>query len=172
METPQKLTKAEKRELKKLEWQEKLEKEKKAQQYKKISLWIGVGVVVVLGILGLAWLVNSPASQNTTSALSAPAVSKEDLFTFGNPKAKVVLTEYGDYQCPACKAYAPIVKQLIEEKQKDILFVYRYFPLVNVHQNAKISAQAGWAANKQGKFWEMSEALYANQRDSTKEVGD
>lgn len=165
MDTPQKLTKAEKRELRKLEWQQEAEKAKQMEQYKKIGLWATVGIVIVLGIVGLAWLVNSP-STSQTSSITAPAPSKKDIFTKGNPKAKVVLTEYGDFQCPACKSYHEnVMRPLLNEMGDEIYFVYRYFPLVNIHRNAQISAQAGYAAYKQGKFWEMYDALYENQTD-------
>lgn len=164
MENQQKLTKAQKRELRKTEWVQEAEKAKKSEQYKKIGLWAGVAVIIFLGIFGLAWIVNSPSSSST-STITVPKPSKADLFTAGNPKSKVVVTEYGDFQCPACKAYAPLIKQLIADEGKKVYFVYRYFPLTQVHQNAHIGAQAGWASNKQGKFWEMSDTLFQNQDD-------
>ncbi len=165
MDTPQKLTKAEKRELRKLEWQQEAEKARQMEQYKKIGLWATVGIVIVLGIIGLAWLVNSP-SGTQVSSITAPAPSKKDIFTTGNPKAKVVITEYGDFQCPACKSYhETVTTPLLNEMGDKVYFVYRYFPLVNIHQNARISAQAGYAAYKQNKFWEMYATLYENQND-------
>ena len=164
METDQKLTKAQKRELRKLEWQEKAQQEEKTAQYKKIGIWVGVAFAVILGIFGLAMIVNSP-SNTTQSSLKAPTPSEKDLYTKGNPSSKVVLTEYGDFQCPACASYFPIVNALIEEYKDKILFVYRDFPLINAHQNAHISSRAGFAANKQGKYWEMYNMLYENQKE-------
>ncbi len=162
MEADVKLTKAQKRELRKLEWEQKAEKEAKTSQYKKIGLWVGVAMAVILAIFGLAVIVNSPSTSSETS-LKIPAPTESDLYTKGGPKSKVVLTEYGDYQCPACAQYQPIVKAILEEYKDRIFFVYRDFPLVNAHQNAHISARAAFAANKQGKFWEMNDALYQNQ---------
>lgn len=161
----QKLTKAEKRELRKIEWQQEAEKAKKMQQYKKFGIWTGVFGIVIIAIFGLAMLVNSPSSTTPSSSLTVPAPTKDEPFTKGNPKSKVVVTEYGDFQCPACAASQPIVKQLLNEFGDKIYFVYRYFPLVNVHKSAKISAQAGFAAFKQGKFWEMHDMLYDTQAD-------
>lgn len=164
MENPQKLTKAEKRELRKLEWQKETEKAKKTEQYKKIGIWAGAAVIVMVAIFGLAMLVNSPTSTTSTSSLTAPLKADQE-FSRGDVNSKVTLIEYGDFQCPACAQYHPLVKQLLSEEGDKMHFVYRYFPLTNVHKNARISANAGFAANKQNKYWEMHEALYAAQND-------
>ncbi|MBI3985037.1 MAG: DsbA family protein [Candidatus Levybacteria bacterium] len=164
MDSDEKLTKAQKRELRKLEWEQKAQSQAKTAQYKKIGLWIGVTFAVILGIFGLAMIVNSPTTSSG-GGLQAPAPTKEDIYTKGNPNSKVVVVEYGDYQCPACAQYQPIVKALLEEYKDKVYFVYRDFPLINSHQNAHISARAAFAANKQGKFWEMYDALYENQTE-------
>lgn len=80
----------------------------------------------------------------------------------GNAK-KVNLTEYGDYQCPACGQYYPLVKQLVEQYKNDIQFQFRNFPLRQIHPNAQASSRAAEAAAKQGKFWEMHDLLYEQQ---------
>ncbi len=162
METDEKLTKAQKRELRKLEWQQKAETQAKTAQYKKISLWVAVAFFVILSIFGLAMLVNSP-SNTSGSNLKAPAPNEIDLYTKGDPKAKAVVIEYGDFQCPACASYQPFVKAILEEYKDRIYFVYRDFPLINSHQYAHLSARAAFSANKQGKFWEMYDLLYENQ---------
>lgn len=81
----------------------------------------------------------------------------------GNPEAKIVLIEYSDFQCPACAYYFPLIKQLLEQKSEKILFVYRHFPLSQIHPNALLAAYAAEAAGNQGRFWEMSEKLFLNQ---------
>lgn len=162
MENPQKLTKEQKRELRKQEWQQKAESEAKQEQYKKTAIWIGVAVAVILAIFGLAMLVNSP-TNSTTSSLKAPTLNEKDLYTKGDIKAKVTLTEYGDFQCPACASYHPIVNAIVEEYKDKILFIYRDFPLVNTHKYAHLSSRAAFAANKQNKYWEMYDLLYQNQ---------
>lgn len=164
METDGKLTKAQKRELRKLEWQQNAEKEQKTAQYKKIGIWIAVAFAVILGIFGLAMIVNSP-SNTTGSSLKAPAPNEKDLYTKGNVKSKVVLTEYGDFQCPACASYFPIVNAIVEEYKDKILFLYRDFPLTNAHKYAHLSARAAFLANKQNKYWEMYDLLYENQTE-------
>ncbi|MEK7551748.1 MAG: DsbA family protein [Patescibacteria group bacterium] len=167
MENPQKLTKEQKRELRKQEWQEKAQEEVKKEQYKKVAIWVGVALAIILGIFGLAMLVNS-SSNSTTSSLKVPVLNDKDLYTKGDKKAKVTLTEYGDFQCPACASYHPIVKAIIEEYKDKILFIYRDFPLINAHKYAHLSSRAAFAANKQNKYWEMYDLLYQNQNSWAK----
>lgn len=161
MENPQRLTKAQRKALQKSEWQKDAEREKRNEDMKKYGLWGGLAVLIAAAILGLAIFVNSPSST-TKNSLTAPLTSKYEITT-GDKKSKVTLIEYADFQCPGCAQYYPMVKKLLED-EKDMHFSYRFFPLTNIHQNAQISAQAAFAANKQGKFWEMSDMLYSNQQ--------
>ncbi len=160
MTDERKLTKKEKKELRKQEWQQKAQSEKKKQLYKKIGIIVGVVLIVVVSIFGLVELANAPSS--TSSGLTVPPPSKNDI-SEGNPKAKVTLIEYADFQCPACGAYHPLVNQLLSDFNGKIFYVYRMFPLSNIHKNAIISAQAGYAAYKQGKFFQMDDLLYNGQ---------
>lgn len=77
--------------------------------------------------------------------------------------AKVTLIEYSDYQCPACAYYHPIVDSLKQEYGEDLDVVYKYFPL-NSHQYSALAARAAEAARNQGKFLEMHNLLFENQR--------
>lgn len=170
MDNEQKLTKAQKRELRKQEWQQKAEAEKKQDQFKKIAMWIGAALVVMLAIAGLAFLVNSSPATTSETVNVAPVSDKDITNKVVDAKAmpagrQVTLMEYADFQCPACASYQPIVKQILVEYEGKILFVYRNFPLTNIHKNAIISAQAGYAAHKQGRFFEMAETLYDRQKD-------
>ncbi|MEN4760721.1 thioredoxin domain-containing protein [Chryseobacterium sp. C39-AII1] len=91
-----------------------------------------------------------------------PSVSKTD-HTQGNPGADLVIVEYGDYQCPYCGAAYPVLKELMNEFGNQIQFVFRNFPLSEIHEYASSAAVAAEAANVQGKFWEMHDAIYENQ---------
>ena len=155
----EKLTKKEKRELKKQEWQKKAESEKRNAMLKKIGIIIGAVVIVLVSVLGLIKL---SGSSNSTSTINLPPISKTDI-TKGDPKAKVTLIEYADFQCPACGAYHPLINQLLTEFDGKIFYVYRMFPLANIHKNAIISSQAGYAAYKQNKFFDMDDLLYNGQ---------
>jgi protein-disulfide isomerase len=77
-------------------------------------------------------------------------------------KPKVVLTEYGDFQCPVCKHYAPIVDKLKKAYGDTLTVDYRYFPL-DKFQYSKLAARAAQAAKDQGKFKQMHDTLFADQ---------
>lgn len=76
--------------------------------------------------------------------------------------AKVILTEYSDYQCPACAYFHPIVKRLKTTFGEKLNVEYKFFPL-NSHQYGALSARAAQAAGNQGKFLEMHNLLFENQ---------
>jgi protein-disulfide isomerase len=83
--------------------------------------------------------------------------------TTGKNSKSVTLVEYGDYQCPACEQYYPVVKQVIAKYKDDIKFQFRNLPLTQIHPNAFVGARAAEAASLQNKFWEMHDLLYDNQ---------
>lgn len=81
----------------------------------------------------------------------------------GPEDAPVTLVEYGDYQCPHC-ARASVIVQLVQVRFGPLLrFVFRNFPLSQVHPMAELAAEAAEAAGVQGRFWKMHDALYENQ---------
>ena len=162
MENGHKLTKKEKKELKKIEWQEKLGTEKRNKMLKKYGIIAGAVLIVIISIFGLIQIANAPSS--TSSSVTLPPVTKNDI-SEGNPKAKVTIVEYADFECPACAAYHPLVNQLLSDFNGKIFYVYRMFPLSTIHPNAIISAQAGYAAWKQGKFFQMDDLLFNGQND-------
>lgn len=81
----------------------------------------------------------------------------------GDEKSKVILVEYGDYQCPHCGAAHPLVKQLLREYGGRILFVFRNFPLQEAHPAAMMAACTAEAAGVQKKFWEMHDLIFEHQ---------
>jgi protein-disulfide isomerase len=81
----------------------------------------------------------------------------------GPAHARVTLVEYGDFECPNCKQAAPVVKLLMQRFGGQIRFVYRHFPLEEVHPHALLAAEAAEAAANQGKFWPMHDVLFDNQ---------
>jgi protein-disulfide isomerase len=81
----------------------------------------------------------------------------------GPAKAPITLLEYGDYQCPFCGEAAPIVDEVQRRLGDKLRFVFRNFPLTEMHPHAEHAAEAAEAAAAHGKFWEMHDALYANQ---------
>jgi len=93
----------------------------------------------------------------------ADAVSAMD-HVLGPSIAKVTIVEYADFECPNCKQAAPAVKLLLERFAGRVRFAYRHFPLEDVHPHALNAAQAAEAAGGQGKFWQMHDLLFDNQR--------
>lgn len=99
--------------------------------------------------------------MSPSSKLKIP-VSKED-HSQGPEKAPLLLVEYGDYQCPYCRQAHPIVKRLQKALGENLKFVFRNFPLSEMHPDALNAAMVAEAAAMQGKFWEMHDLLYENQ---------
>ena len=82
----------------------------------------------------------------------------------GSADAPATLVEYGDYECPYCGAAYPIVKQVQARMGDRLRFVFRNFPITTSHPHAEQAAEAAEAAAAQGKFWEMHDLLYENQK--------
>jgi len=118
--------------------------------------WAIIGVIIIIfaGIIFLKGNHKAAAPSGGTSPTN---------HTLGAGKKGVTLTEYGDYECPVCDTYYPIVKQVVQKYGDDITFQFRNLPLSQIHQNAFASARAAEAAGLQGKFWQMHDALYENQ---------
>jgi protein-disulfide isomerase len=91
-----------------------------------------------------------------------PAVNAKD-HHLGNVNATITLVEYGDFQCPHCKHAHPLIKQLLKERSNNLHFVFRNFPLSEVHPQAYTAAITAEAAGKQDKFWEMHNLIFENQ---------
>ena len=103
-------------------------------------------------------------ADNEGGATLAAPVGERD-HAQGPANAPLTLVEYGDYQCPYCGQADPIVKELQRELGDRLRFVFREFPLAQVHPHAEHAAEAAEAAGAQGKFWEMHDYLYAHQRE-------
>lgn len=86
----------------------------------------------------------------------------------GNENAPLIIVEFSDFQCPACKqAYELLEKQVLPQLGDKALFVFRHYPIVRIHPMAWMAAAAAEEAGKQGKFWEMYAALFENQQELT-----
>jgi protein-disulfide isomerase len=157
------LTKDEKKRIRHQEWEEKLKNEQKSQLYKKIGIWAGAIIIFGLVIWVLILATNNPTTEQTKKITTLPNPTTKDI-AIGTSSAKVVITEYADFQCPACSVYYLIVKQIIQDFGDNVKYIYRNFPL-DMHPNAKPSAYAAYSAFKQGKFTEMEDLLYTNQKD-------
>lgn len=124
-------------------------------QTKTIITFILVTLGVLLGVGGLLWQFGT----KTEKPIADVAGNKAHVQGTGS----VVLVEFSDFQCPACLAVQSPLTQILKKYEGKVQFVYRYFPLVSIHKNAQLSAQAAEAASRQGKFWEMHDKLFATQ---------
>lgn len=129
---------------------------------------IGVIIATVLVIGGGAfWASRTPAQAPETTTLSSEQTGRlvhEDDPVFGATDAQVTVVEFGDFQCPACGTLYSPLKQVKEElSERPVRFVFRQFPLTQAHEHAQLAAEASLAAQAQGKFWEMHDAMFENQ---------
>ena len=95
------------------------------------------------------------------STLKVPISSSDHVE--GNATAACTLVEYGDYQCPHCGRAYPIVKRIQKHFGDRLRFVFRNFPLNEIHPEAESAAEASEYAAAHGKFWQMHDALFENQ---------
>jgi protein-disulfide isomerase len=89
---------------------------------------------------------------------SSPQVTADD-HMLGPADAPVTVLEYGDYECPYCRGAARDVHRLLDRYPSEVRFVFRNFPIAQLHPHAEQAAEAAEAAAAQGKFWEMYELL-------------
>ena len=101
-------------------------------------------------------------------ALTPRKIDIEDRPVWGNPRAPVTVVVFADFQCPHCRAEAPVLRAAVDKFSGRAKLVFKHFPL-RMHPEAKQAAIAAEAARKQGKFWEMHDLLFANQEDLSDE---
>ena len=114
--------------------------------------------VLVVGLIGLLVVTSNNNGENGEATTPSNNV-------YGEGESGVTLIEYGDFQCPACAAYYPIVKQIKADFGEEIVFQYKHFPLIEIHPNAMVAHRASEAAAKQDKFWDMHDILFERQQE-------
>lgn len=121
------------------------------------------GILALIALLFIGILVVTNSHKASAPSGQAGLTNHVE----GKGTTGVTLTEYGDYQCPACGQYYPIVKQAVATYGDQIKFQFRNFPLYQIHPNAIAGARAAEAADLQGKYWPMHDLLYENQQSWT-----
>jgi len=99
--------------------------------------------------------------ENANNARLAVPIEALD-HVIGPAHGQPVVLEYGDFECPSCAQAFPAIKILLARFDNRFRFVFRHFPLVEVHPHALQAAQAAEAAGAQGRFWEMHDLLFAH----------
>ncbi|MBE9030859.1 thioredoxin domain-containing protein [filamentous cyanobacterium LEGE 11480] len=104
----------------------------------------------------------SKARENVISQIT----SKPAAIIGKSPKlgqGKTLLIEFSDFQCPFCAEAHKNIKQFVKKRSGEVTLVYKHLPLEQIHPEAVPAAQAAWAAQQQGKFWEFHDAMFENQ---------
>jgi protein-disulfide isomerase len=135
---------------------------KKLSHFLKTPQGKTIGALIALVVLLFAYYFYR-MSTNPPVAVQVLEVDQTD-HVRGAAGAKVTVVEFGDFQCPACAAYESLVRQVTKDNSGIVQVVFRHFPLTQIHQNALLAAKASEAAALQGKFWEMHDMLYDNQK--------
>lgn len=123
-------------------------------------------VAMFVGIVFFASSNNTSSTGKTEENVYTPEqILGEDPHVFGDIEtAKVVMVEFSDFQCPACKNFSSsVVTRIKEDYPEDVAIVYRHLPLTTIHNYAFDAAVASEAARKQDKFWEYHDELFKNQ---------
>lgn len=125
------------------------------------------GILIFSAVLLIGAVSLLSLGQKKTVVETSDQVQNIDYSTgekIGTDSAKIKLVEYSDFQCPACKSFEPILKQILAENKDNIQFVYKYFPLP-LHLNARPSANFAIYAATEGKFWEVHDKLFETQEE-------
>lgn len=125
--------------------------------------------LIIVGVLAFGaftiWKYGfAPEEANAPQSGALTDITDKD-WVKGNADAPVTLIEYTDFQCPACGAYYPILDQVSKDLGDKVKIVIRHYPLMQIHPNALPAARAAEAAGRQGKFWEMYDLLFVNQKE-------
>lgn len=141
------------------------------------SLGVPIAIVIAGGLIALAVFYGgapggtqvagnsvAPTPQQTTAPTPPPIgdirpVTTDD-YVRGPENAKVTIIEYSDLECPFCKRFHPTMQQLVKEYPNDVMWVYRHFPLPQLHQQAFKESEAVECAQEQGRGWEMIDKIY------------
>ncbi len=131
-----------------------------------------LGALIISGSLLYSAKIISGGSQNLAAVAAVSGIkveARKDAPSEGSGKVTVV--EFSDFQCPFCKSFWSTTYKDLKTKYIDtgkITFIYRHFPLSNIHQNAEKAAEAGECAGRQGKFFEYHDILFSKSQSDGK----
>lgn len=103
---------------------------------------------------------SQPAAPQPVAANTAPVRHLR-----GRADAPILIEEYGDFQCPPCGFFHPILKRIEGEYEKEVRVSFHHYPLRNMHKHADEAARAAEAAALQGKFWQMHDLIFEKQKE-------
>ncbi|MFT5179614.1 MAG: protein-disulfide isomerase [Candidatus Paceibacteria bacterium] len=147
------------------------------------KIFIPLSIIIsALIIAGAVFLTKGTTDTDTivenesgTPDFSIRSVSEDD-HILGNPDADIIIVEYSDYECPFCAKFHPTMEKIIEEygEEGKVAWVYRHFPLDQIHKRARSSSEASECVAKLGgnsAFWNFSKILFGDQENSLSDAG-
>ncbi|MFL6255113.1 MAG: thioredoxin domain-containing protein [Pyrinomonadaceae bacterium] len=128
--------------------------------------------VVLLAVIAAVVLMSRPSASTPAQTNASPGQTQRqppqpgapNPWSRGNASSRVTLEEFSDFQCPACGGLEPGLRRVMKDYEDRVHFVFRNYPLP-MHKYAFIAARAAEAAGAQGKFWEMHDLIYDNQKE-------
>ncbi len=121
-------------------------------------------VIVTVGVLIGGAYYFTKSGPTTSGTVAMTDVLKDDMYSIGSPSAQIKIAEFADFQCPACAASEPTLKEVLKEYGDKVYFEYHHFPLA-IHNWSILAAEAAEAAGAQGKFQEYHDVLFAKQTE-------
>jgi len=109
-------------------------------------------------LANLAWENNAPSTP-----VVVERIPDERGQVRGPDDAQVTIVEFSDFECPYCADAVPVIKGILEKYPTQVRFVYRHFPLTDIHANAFRVGEAAECAGEQGSFWEFHDVVFDNQ---------
>jgi protein-disulfide isomerase len=139
--------------------------------YKRWWFWVLILIVLIFIWLGVSIFYAYQAAQKNLSDKSNQNTTISDyelIYTaddpnLGNPQARIQIVEFSDFQCPYCAESHTIMRELLDKYPNDFYYIYRDFPLDDIHPQARLAAQAATCAHQQQKFWSFHDLLFQNQ---------
>ena len=122
---------------------------------KTIMIFVAVTLGILLGV-GALLTQFSASSEKPIADIAGSSLHAQG-------EGAIEIVEFSDFQCPACFSVQAPLKELLAKHEGKVKFVYRHFPLIQIHKNAQVSAQAAEAAGMQDKFWQMHDKLFETQ---------
>lgn len=119
-------------------------------------------IIMAVLVVGFIGIIIVSGKKDDSSKSTGDSTSSNHIK--GEGASGVALIEYGDFQCPSCSSYYPVIKEVAQKYEKQITVQFKHFPLVQIHQNAMIAHRAAEAAGNQDKFWGMHDLLYERQQ--------
>jgi protein-disulfide isomerase len=149
----------------------------KKKWYKKWWMIVLMAVILLTLIFGIMTLVQYIKITKGLST-NAPAANQREWYTsdellkdaqndptWGDKKAPIQIVEFADFECPYCRENFTTVREIMLKYPDKIYFVFRDFPLTEVHPHAEIAAESAHCVNEQGKFWAYHDKLFTNQEN-------